>query len=115
MLKFVRFKKVIQDTKNLVSFETYESNRVDIAKKFLKKTPSGNNYYFEKDHSKLFVFKPTLTYVYLDKVYIIEAIEGGSTMDGRPILIVKDLLSFTEVDLYDRKLGLIKESSRGAW
>ena len=112
MLQIVRFQEVIQETKTVVSFMTYEGHRVDISKKFIKKADD-TGYYFTKKSS--IPEDVCITDLRPGRVYIIEAKEAGMEADSKPILMVIDIIPFDEVEAYNKVSGSIKETSRGAW
>lgn len=104
MLYYFRLKKELQETNSIVSFETADGFRVDISKKFIKKDPISERWYFTKSASNIRTLKDqlTITYITFGEVYIIEQSTtrrpvGANLVD---IIIVKDLISLQEVNQY---------------
>ena len=104
MLQYFRLKNEIQSTNSIVSFSTFNNCRVDISKKFLKKDPVSERWYFTKnilnlETSELVSIK---TFIILGEVYIAECKDPALECDalGNTILIVRDLVSFQELKTY---------------
>jgi hypothetical protein len=116
MLQVIKLKQILHESKSVVSIETYEGNRLDISKKFLKKT-KGDNYYFSKwsPIEKEYV----ITYLYQEKTFIVELDERltsvGVGIDNKAIYMVKDLIPLDQVLLYEKLSNLVRETPRSAW
>jgi len=104
MLQYFRLQAEIQSTKSIVSFLTFDGFRVDISKKFIKKDPVSERWYFLKNvpQFKTGEYITTKTFIVLGEVYIAEYNESSLGCDslGNGILTVKDLVSFQELKTY---------------
>jgi hypothetical protein len=116
MLQVVRFKKEIDlGSKSVIAFETYEGNRVDVSKKFIKAVPVFDGWHFTKVSPLLNA--PITTTIVLNEPYIIETQDliKGSTVDKKPVLVVKDIMRVFNIVRYAEALNTVERVLGQIW
>lgn len=104
MLQYFKLRRELQETKSIVSFETFDGFRVDISKKFLKKDPTTERWYFTKQVINIRTLKEetVITFIIFGEVYIAEQSlnRRGCDVALDNIITVQDLISFQELNKY---------------
>jgi len=106
MLVYTCFKQELLGGKQIVSFKTYEGNRVDISKKFIKYDNIANCYKFSKE-GRTEIIK-------LDTVYVVE-VSKINIADKLAIGIAQDFLDFNIVIQYKDFLDMAKKLNKSSW
>jgi hypothetical protein len=113
MLKVIRLKELIMDSKHVVSYRTEQGHRVDISKKFIVKTANGEFTIFtknKKDKVAGFILQE-------NEIYIVEVSNDNLAREAssKPIVMIKDLLPYSHINRYVETMDVLENLLVKPW